>query len=98
MKLLDTGARGVRWKDIEVVRNRGQAPTIKLHWTSLARAQRIGLDHVAFPLSHSVEYAVSPVVGECEHGNIVPRGVRALWMTTAHREYGCDAGVGAKVE
>ena len=74
MKLLGTGTRGVRWKDIEVVRGRGQAPTIKLHGTALARANRIGLDHVALSLSHSVDFAVASVVGESEHGNIVPRG------------------------
>ena len=74
MKLLGTGTRGVRWKDIEVVRNRGQAPTIKLHGTALARAQRIGLGHIAVSLSHSVEYAVASVVGDCEYGNIVGRG------------------------
>ncbi|MCH7653729.1 MAG: holo-ACP synthase [Chloroflexi bacterium] len=74
MKLLGTGTRGVRWKDIEVVRNRGQAPTIKLHGTALARAQRIGLDHIAVSLSHAVKYAVASVVGDCEYGNIVGRG------------------------
>ena len=74
MKLLGTGTRGVRWKDIEVVRGRGQAPTIKLHGTALARANRIGLDHVALSLSHTVDFAVASVVGESEYGNIVPRG------------------------
>ena len=30
MKLLGTGVRGVGWRDIEVVRKRGQAPSIRL--------------------------------------------------------------------
>ena len=72
MKALGTGVRGVRWRDVEVVRHRGQAPTIKLHGTALARAQKIGVDHLALSLSHSKEYAVASVVGESEHGNIVP--------------------------
>ena len=72
MKALGTGVRGVRWRDIEVVRHRGQAPTIKLHGTALTRAQKIGVDHLALSLSHSKEYAVASVVGESEHGNIVP--------------------------
>ena len=42
--------------------------------TALARAKRIGLDHVALSLSHSREFAVASVVGESEHGNLVPRG------------------------
>ena len=37
MKALGTGVRGVRWRDIEVVRRRGQAPTILLHGTARAR-------------------------------------------------------------
>ena len=73
MKALGTGTRGVRWKDIEVVRRRGQAPTIQLHGTALKRAERIGLDNLALSLSHSEEFAVASVVGESEHGNLVPR-------------------------
>ena len=74
MKLLGTGLRGVHWSHIEVVRGRGQAPTIVLHGTALARAKRIGVAHVALSLSHSRDFAVATVVGESEHGNLVPRG------------------------
>ncbi len=74
MKALGVGIRGLRWRDIEVVRERGRAPTIQLHGTALARAQKIGLDHLAISLSHSDEYAVASVVGESLHGNLVPRG------------------------
>ena len=72
MKALGTGIRGVRWRDIEVVRERGRAPTVKLHGTALARAERLGIDHLAVALSHSQEYAVAFVVGESAAGNIVP--------------------------
>ena len=74
MKALGTGARGVHWTDIEVVRGRGQAPRIELHGTALARAKRLGLSHLALSLSHSKDYAVASVVGESRHGNILPRG------------------------
>ena len=74
MKLLGRGIRGVHWSHIEVVRGRGQAPTIVLHGTALARAKRIGVEHVALSLSHSRDFAVATVVGESEHGNLVPRG------------------------
>jgi holo-[acyl-carrier protein] synthase len=73
MKALGTGVRGVRWKDIEVVRGRGQAPRIELHGTALARAERMGLTDLALSLSHSKEYAVASVVGESRHGNILTR-------------------------
>ena len=72
MKALGTGARGVGWRDIEVVRRRGQAPSVKLYGGALARARQIGLDHLALSLSHSKEYAVASVIGESEHGNHVP--------------------------
>ena len=72
MKALGTGIRGVRWRDIEVVRQRGRAPSIQLHGTAAARAERIGLEHLAVSLSHSDEFAVASVVGESEHGNLVP--------------------------
>ena len=72
MKALGTGTRGVRWRDIEVVRTRGGPPGIRLHGTALARATHIGLDHLSVSLSHSEEYAVAFVVGESESGNAVP--------------------------
>jgi holo-[acyl-carrier protein] synthase len=74
MKLLGTGIRGVHWRDIEVARRRGQAPTIELHGTAQARARRIGLEQIAISLSHSQEYAVASVIGDSKHGNLVPRG------------------------
>ncbi len=74
MKALGTGIRGVHWRDIEVVRLRGQAPHIRLHGTALARAKRLGIEHLAVALSHTAEYAVAFVVGESEAGNILPAG------------------------
>ena len=59
MKALGTGTRGVRWRDIEVVRYPGRAPTIRLHGSAQRRAERIGLDHLTLSLSHSREYAVA---------------------------------------
>ncbi|MYE54822.1 MAG: holo-[acyl-carrier-protein] synthase [Chloroflexi bacterium] len=73
MKLLGTGVRGVRWRDIEVVRGRGQAPSIRLHGTATVRAEKIGLTDIAVSLSHSREFAVASVVGDSERGNLVPR-------------------------
>ena len=73
MKLLGTGIRGVRWRDIEVVRARGQAPSIRLHGTATARAERIGLTDIALSLSHSRRYAVASAIGASARGNLVPR-------------------------
>ena len=71
MKALGTGIRGIRWRDIEVVRRRGGPPMIELHGTALARARRLGIEHLAVSLTHSQDYAVAFVVGESRAGNNV---------------------------
>ena len=72
MKLLGTGVRGVRWRDIEVARRPGMAPHIKLLGTAQTRAERIGLTDIALSLSHSREYAVASVIGDSTEGNLIP--------------------------
>ena len=69
MKALGTGIRGVRWRDIEVLRNPGEAPFIRLHGTALAKATQLGVDEVSISLSHSKHYAIAVVVGERHVGN-----------------------------
>ena len=64
MKALGTGIRGVRWRDIEVLRNPGEAPFIRLHETALAKAIQLGIDEIFVSLSHSKHYAIAVVVGE----------------------------------
>ena len=64
MKAIGTGARGVRWRDIEVVRPGGRAPTIELHGNARARADQMGIQGLAVALSHSRDYAVAFVVAE----------------------------------
>ena len=73
MKALGTGIRGAGWKDIEVRRQRGQAPYIELHGRARLRADQIGLDHLALSLSHSRDFAVASVIGESKNGNLLPR-------------------------
>jgi len=69
MKALGTGTRGVRWKDVEIIRFPGNRPIINLHSSALKRAKQIGVKHLALSLSHSKEYAVASVVGESSFGN-----------------------------
>ena len=69
MKALGTGTRGVRWKDVEIIRFPGNRPIINLHSSALKRANQIGVKHFALSLSHSKEYAVASVVGESSLGN-----------------------------
>ena len=63
MKALGTGLRGVGWKDIEVVRGQGGAPSIQLYGRANLRAEKLGVEELALSLSHSRDYAVAFVVG-----------------------------------
>ncbi len=75
MKALGTGARGVAWREIEVLPNQRGKPLVYLHGRAQARAERIGLRGLDVSMSHSREYAVAFVVGESEE--LVPD--RAAW-------------------
>ena len=66
MKALGTGVRGVSWKEIEVVRQKSGAPSIRLYGRAKARCQSLGLSQLALSLSHSRDYAVASVVCQTE--------------------------------
>ena len=69
MKTLGTGVRGVAWREIEVVRRPGRAPTIELHGRAAAAARRMGIGSIAVSLSHSGELALAFVVAESDLPN-----------------------------
>ena len=64
MKALGTGARGVSWKDIEVVRAHSGAPSVKLYGRAENRAERLHVVEISVSISHSREYAVAFVVAQ----------------------------------
>ena len=65
MKALGTGwSRGVRWCDIEVVRPKGQRPTIQLHGEAAALAARLGATNIALSLTHTADQALAHVILE----------------------------------
>jgi holo-[acyl-carrier protein] synthase len=65
MKALGTGwSRGVRWRDIEVVRPKGQRPTIQFHGEAAAIAARLGARNIALSLTHTSEQALAHVILE----------------------------------
>jgi len=66
MKALGTGARGVAWREIEILPNHRGKPLVYLHGRAAARAERIALAAVDISMSHSREYAVAFVVGASE--------------------------------
>ena len=65
MKALGTGwSRGVRWRDIEVVRPTGQRPTIQFHGEAAAIAARLGTKNIALSITHTSEQALAHVILE----------------------------------
>jgi holo-[acyl-carrier protein] synthase len=65
MKALGTGwSRGVRWRDIEVVRPKGQRPTIQFHGQAAAVADKLGTKNIALSLTHTSAQALAHVILE----------------------------------
>jgi holo-[acyl-carrier protein] synthase len=65
MKALGTGwSRGVRWRDIEVVRQPGGRPTIEFHGKAAEFAGHLNARNVALSLSHTPEQAIASVILE----------------------------------
>jgi holo-[acyl-carrier protein] synthase len=63
MKALGTGAKGLGWKDIEVLSNSDGAPFVRLHGRAYDKAKEIGMSQFAISMSHSRRYAIAMVVG-----------------------------------
>ena len=64
MKALGTGARGISWREIEILAEPGGKPLVRLYGKAQAQADRLGLDELAISLSDSKEYAIAFVVGD----------------------------------
>ena len=65
MKALGTGwSRGVRWVDVEVVRQRGGRPTLVLKGEAKQIAERMGVKHIAVSITHTAEQAIAQVIFE----------------------------------
>jgi holo-[acyl-carrier protein] synthase len=65
MKALGTGWRhGVRWVDIEIVREPSGKPTLKLSGASRAIADRLGVKNIALTITHTGNTALAQVIFE----------------------------------
>lgn len=69
MKALGTGARGVGWRDIEVLPNRRGKPLIYLYGRAEQRARAIGLRSLDVTLTHDGGIAIAFVVVLREGGD-----------------------------
>ena len=66
MKALGTGNIGVSWQDIEITANEDGAPVLTLSGGAEAKAKELGIKHITVSISHTREYAVASVIGECD--------------------------------
>jgi holo-[acyl-carrier protein] synthase len=65
MKALGTGwSRGVRWVDVEVVRESGGRPTIALAGEAKNVAARLRVKHIALSITHTETQALAQVIFE----------------------------------
>ncbi len=65
MKVLGTGwTKGVRWRDIEVVRAPGAAPTVVLHGRGAEHAPARGIARIHVSITHDAGLALAFAVGE----------------------------------
>ena len=63
MKALGTGhSRGVLWKDIEVVRQPGGPPQLRLHGGAAARAERMNVRNSWLTITHAESLAMAQVI------------------------------------
>lgn len=65
MKALGTGwSRGVRWADLEVVREKGGKPSVLLHGEAGKIAEARGVKNIALSITHTAAQALAQVIFE----------------------------------
>lgn len=65
MKALGTGwRRGVRWVDLEVVREKGGRPGLALAGEAAKIAKQLGVKHIALSITHTENQALAQVIFE----------------------------------
>src|ERR1700756_2680032 len=65
MKALGTGwQHGVRWVDLEVVRERSGKPTLSIVGEAGKIAAKLGVKHIAVSITHTAEQALAQVIFE----------------------------------
>lgn len=59
MKVLGTGAKGVGWKEIEILALDTGKPVVHLHGRALQKANEMGISRIEISLSHSRQNAMA---------------------------------------
>jgi holo-[acyl-carrier protein] synthase len=67
LKAIGTGAaRGLRWTDVEILRDGSGRPRVELHGRAAALAGAQGISEIDVSLSHSGGLAVAQAAAVCE--------------------------------
>jgi holo-[acyl-carrier protein] synthase len=67
MKALGTGwRRGVRWVDLEVVRELSGRPTLSLNGEARKIADALGVKNISITITHTADQAIAQVIFENE--------------------------------
>jgi holo-[acyl-carrier protein] synthase len=69
LKALGTGLRGLRWRDIEIIRNSAGKPIVRLTAGAAQLAESLGITEILLTISHSRDYAVALAVA-CQEGEM----------------------------
>ena len=65
MKALGTGwRRGVRWQDIEVIREASGRPTLELRGVAREVALKLGVKRISLTITHTAQQALAQVIFE----------------------------------
>jgi holo-[acyl-carrier protein] synthase len=65
LKAMGTGlAKGIKWRDIQVIRKRGGPPSVSLQGEALRRFNEMGLRAIWLSISHDGGFCVAAVVIE----------------------------------
>jgi len=63
MKVLGTGAKGVRWREIEILADARGKPLVRLHGQAREKAKSLNLNEFSISLSDTKQYAVAAAIG-----------------------------------
>ena len=64
IKAIGTRAKGIDWREIEILSDSSGKPLVHLHGKAQNQAEDLSPDSIAISLSHSKEYAIAFVISE----------------------------------
>jgi holo-[acyl-carrier protein] synthase len=63
MKVLGTGAKGVNWKEIEILADDAGKPIVNLYGKAANKARDLNLSEFSVSLSDTKQYAIATAIG-----------------------------------